>query len=153
MVPDQKILDYKQYLADMRAREQLAMKEGGPFMLTEEQIHVINRARIVTGAAIHPDTGTLISWPFRMSSFLFLGVPLTVGLTMAPPTTFNTFFWQWLNQTYFAGLNFYNRNASNLATNMNVFLGFTAAAASGVFMAVFMRKLLGGMALRMNPGN
>lgn len=114
---------------------------------------MINRARIVTGAAIHPDTGTLISWPFRMSSFLFLGVPLTVGLTMAPPTTFNTFFWQWLNQTYFAGLNFYNRNASNLATNMNVFLGFTAAAASGVFMAVFMRKILGGMALRMNPGN
>ncbi len=114
---------------------------------------MINRARIVTGAAIHPDTGTLISWPFRMSSFLYLGVPLTVGLTMAPITTFNTFLWQWANQTYFAGLNFSNRNASNLMTNFNLFLGFTAAAASGVFMAIFMRKLLGRFALRMTPGN
>lgn len=72
---------------------------------------------------------------------------------MAMPTTFNTFFWQWINQTYFAGLNFQNRNASNVMNNVNVFLGFTAAAASGVFMAVFMRKLLGRFALRMSPGN
>jgi hypothetical protein len=137
----------------MRAREFMAKQKGEKFMLSDEQIHVIKRAKIVTGASIHPDTGTLISWPFRMSSFLYMGVPLTVGLTMTPPTTFSTFLWQWLNQTYFAGLNFSNRNASNISTNLNVLLGFTAAAASGVFMAVFMRKLLGRYALRMNPGN
>lgn len=82
-----------------------------------------------------------------MSSFLFMGVPLTVGLTMAPPTTFNTFLWQWLNQTYFAGLNFYNRNASNEEGYVNTFLGFTAAAGSGVVIAILLRTMFGRLAL------
>jgi hypothetical protein len=88
-----------------------------------------------------------------MSSFLFMGVPLTVGLTMAPPTRFNTMFWQWMNQTYFAGLNFGNRNASNIQTQMNIFLGFTASAVSGVVLALTLRSLFARWALKWKSGN
>lgn len=76
-----------------------------------------------------------------MSSFLFMAVPLSVGLTLAPPTAFNTFFWQWANQTYFAGLNFANRNASNEKGYVNSFLGFTAAAGSGIAIALTLRSV------------
>ncbi|CDW88110.1 mitochondrial tricarboxylate carrier family [Stylonychia lemnae] len=152
MVPNDKILDYKQYLDDMRARERIERQEGREFKLTDQQIHVIRRAQIVTGASIHPDTGQLISWPFRMSSFLFMGLPLTVGLTMAPPTGFNTFFWQWLTQTYFAGLNFSNRNASNEESYVSSFMGFTAAAGSGIAIALLLRGMFGRFA-GSYPGN
>ena len=81
----------------MKAREQLAKESGEQFRLTDEQIKVIRRAQIVTGASVHPDTGNIIPWYQRMSSFVFLQVPLSVGLTMAPPTVLNTIFWHWLN--------------------------------------------------------
>ena len=35
MVPNQKILEYKQYLDDMRARERIAKEDGKTFMLTQ----------------------------------------------------------------------------------------------------------------------
>lgn len=137
----------------MRARERIAQEDGQEFKLTSKQIHVLKRARIVTASAMHPDTGKLISWPMRMSSFIYLQVPLTTGLTMAPPTTFNTFFWQWLNQTYYAGLNFGNRNASNLQEQVNVFLAYSVAAVTSVTIAVFLRRFLSGYALKMASGN
>lgn len=101
----------------------------------------------MTGASVHPDTGKIISWPFRLSSFIYFGVPLTVGLTMAPATAFNTFFWMWANQTYFAGINLANRNASNDLGYVNTFMGFTVAAGAGIAVALFSR----GMFRRLMP--
>ena len=136
------------------ARERIAKEDGKDFRLTDQQIKVIRRAQVVTGASIHPDTGTLIPWWSRMSSFMFMGVPLTVGLTMAPPTYFNTMFWQWMNQTYFAGLNFFNRNATtSLMTQMNIYLSFTAAAVSSVAIALVLRRVFAGYAMRASSGN
>ena len=62
---------------------------------------------------------------------------------MAPPTGFNTFLWQWLTQTYFTGLNFSNRNASNEEGYVNSFLGFTAAAGSGIAIGLLLRGVFG----------
>lgn len=101
----------------------------------------------MTGASVHPDTGKIISWPFRLSSFIYFGVPLTVGLTMAPATAFNTFFWMWANQTYFAGINLANRNASNDLGYVNTFMGFTVAAGAGIAVALLSR----GMFRRLMP--
>lgn len=89
----------------------------------------------------------------RMSSFVYLQTPLSVGMTMAPPTVFNTFFWHWLNQTYYAGLNFGNRNATNVANTVNIGLSYTVAAVSSVLIAVFLRKSIGNYALKMKTGN
>lgn len=73
---------------------------------------------------------------------------------MAPPTALNTFFWHWLNQTYYAGLNYGNRNATNLAGSVNIFMSYTAAAVSSVAIALLLRKLLmGRAAFRMKVGN
>jgi hypothetical protein len=72
---------------------------------------------------------------------------------MAPPTVFNTFLWQWLNQTYYAALNYGNSNATNVASTVSIMLSYTAAAASSVFLAVFLRKAIGNYALRIKVGN
>lgn len=77
----------------MRARERISHEDGQEFRLTSQQLRLVKRAQIVTGAAIHPDTGELIPWPQRLSSFLFMQLPLSAGLTLAPPTTFNTLIW------------------------------------------------------------
>ena len=72
---------------------------------------------------------------------------------MAPPTVMNTFFWHWLNQTYYAGLNYGNRNATNPNSTISIGLAYTAAAVSSVFLAIFLRKIVGNAALRMQAGN
>jgi len=102
----------------------------------------VKRAQIVTGAAIHPDTGELIPWPQRLRSFLFMQLPLSAGLKLAPPTTFNTLFWQWATQSYYAGLNYGNRNATNILSTVSIWLSYTAAAVSSVVLALILRKTL-----------
>ena len=115
---------------------------------------MIRRAQVVTGASVHPDTGNLIPWHQRMSTFIFLQGPLSVGLTMAPPTTFNTVIWQWLNQTYYSGLNYGNRNATNVASTVNIAMSYTAAVVSSVAIAIVLRRfIIGNYALRMKSGN
>lgn len=71
-----------------------------------------------------------------------MGLPLTVGLTMAPPTVFNTVFWMWATQTYFAGVNLANRNASNDKGYVNTFTGFTVAAGAAIAIGLLTRGVL-----------
>ena len=49
-------------------------------------------------------------------------------------------FWQWLNQTYNAGLNYGNRNASSKQTSMDLFKAYCAATSSATVIALSMRK-------------
>ena len=69
-------------------------------------------------------------------------LPLSAGLTLAPPTALNTFFWQWGTQSYYAGLNYGNRNATNILSTVAIWLSYTAAAVSSVVLALVLRKTL-----------
>ena len=42
---------------------------------------------------IHPDTGEMLNWMFRFSSFLPMNIPISFGFIFAAPTPFNTIFW------------------------------------------------------------
>jgi hypothetical protein len=44
LVSNERILEYKHYLDDMRARERIATEEGAEFRLTSKQLKVIRRA-------------------------------------------------------------------------------------------------------------
>ena len=85
-------------------------------LLTQAEIKELRVAETVVSTAIHPDTGKLIPWTLRFSSFLPMNIPISFGFIFAAPTPFNTIFWQWLNQTYNAALNYENRNASSVYT-------------------------------------
>lgn len=82
-------------------------------ILSEIDIKNLRQKKRIVDASIHPDTGMPVPWIMRMCSFVPTNVPIIFGMLLTPPTPMNTAFWQWLNQTYNAGMNYGNRNASS----------------------------------------
>lgn len=48
--------------------------------------------RIVMGSSVHPDTGEIIPWPTRISSFVPTNVPIMIGILLSK-TIQGTIFW------------------------------------------------------------
>ncbi len=96
----------------------------------------------IVGSAVHPDTGEIIPFPMRLCAFVPMNIPIIVGILLAPPTAFNAAFFQWVNQSYNAGLNFGNRNATTGQTTTDVLRGYCAAVTSGISMGLLVRKIL-----------
>eukprot|EP01147_Barroeca_monosierra_P001035 gene1035-4271_t len=99
-------------------------------------------AKKVHDAAIHPDTGDVILQPFRMCGFAVYGTPIIVGMLMPNPTLTTTVFWQALNQTHNAAVNYSNRNASQPTKVSDLVTGYLGAVASSVTIAVGLNQLV-----------
>lgn len=126
--------------------EEAAFKETGSrkMMRSKEQIREIRTAQTVISTAIHPDTKELLPWTLRFSSFLPMNIPICFGFIIAAPTPFNTIFWQWVNQTYNAFLNYANRNASSKYTTDDIIKSYCAACASSITIGLLIRKAMSG---------
>uniref|UniRef100_A0A8C1SCB1 Sideroflexin 5a n=1 Tax=Cyprinus carpio TaxID=7962 RepID=A0A8C1SCB1_CYPCA len=98
--------------------------------------------KIKQGAIIHPDTGEKIPMPFRMSGFVPFGTPVVVGLLLPNQTFASTIFWQWLNQSHNACVNYCNRNASKPTPMSKLFQGYLGAVSSAVTIAVGLNLLI-----------
>jgi sideroflexin-5 len=85
----------------------------------------------------------------RMCAFVPMNVPILFGMLIMPSTTNSTIFWQWFNQSFNAGLNYGNRNASSTYTSSDLAQGYTAAVGSSVSVALLLRKAFSGMASSM----
>nr|CAB3266025.1 sideroflexin-5-like [Phallusia mammillata] len=99
-------------------------------------------AQKIKQAIIHPDTGKKIPMPFRMSGFVPFGSPIVVGLLLPNQTLLTTTFWQWLNQSHNACVNYCNRNASQKTTTQDIALGYFGAVSSAVGIALGLNILL-----------
>ncbi|XP_066535673.1 sideroflexin-5a [Hoplias malabaricus] len=99
-------------------------------------------AQKVKQAILHPDTGEKIPMPFRMSGYIPFGTPVVVGLLLPNPTLASTIFWQWLNQSHNACVNYCNRNASKPAPFSKFFQGYLGAVSSAVTIAVGLNVLI-----------
>jgi len=82
-------------------------------MLTQSEFDEYRRMRVICASSVNPDNKEVIPWPMRTCSFVPTNVPIIGGMLITAPTPTNIIFWQWLNQTYNAGLNYGNRNASS----------------------------------------
>lgn len=82
-------------------------------MYTDYEIKKLRKLQTIVNASIHPDTKEPVPWVMRMCAFVPTNLPIIFGMLMSTPTPFNTMFYQWLNQTYNAGMNYGNRNASS----------------------------------------
>jgi len=109
-------------------------------MITEEE-----RSKIIRGIELMNsstnDTGELVFKPFRMCGFVPMNVPILCGMLLSPPTMKFTAFFQWLNQSYNAGLNYGNKNSTCEYTNQDLFKGYCAAIGSSLTVALTLRKL------------
>uniref|UniRef100_A0A7S0W4J4 Sidoreflexin n=1 Tax=Hemiselmis tepida TaxID=464990 RepID=A0A7S0W4J4_9CRYP len=108
-------------------------------------------ARTRLSAIIHPDTGKPIPPYFRVCAFVPANIPICAGLLMAPPTTMNIVFWQWVNQSYNAGFNFANRNASSPMSNTSIATAYTIATSLSISIGLGMNKAVQG-AKNLSPG-
>lgn len=100
---------------------------------TTEQLWL---AKKIYTSAVHPDTGETIPQPFRMSGFAIYGTPIIVGMLIPNPTLLGTVFWQAINQTHNAFVNYSNRNASQPTPVSKILQGYAGAVASSVTIAV-----------------
>ena len=92
-------------------------------------------ARKIKEAIVHPDTGAKIPMPFRMAGFVPFGTPIVVGMLLPTQTLATTLFWQSLNQTHNAAVNYCNRNASSPTPPSLLALGYVGAVTSAVTVA------------------
>lgn len=99
-------------------------------------------AQRIKQAIIHPDTGEKIFMPFRMSGFVPFGSPIVVGLLLPNPTIKSQIFWQWLNQSHNACVNYANRNATKETPMSRFLLGYFGAVTSAVSIAVSLSLLI-----------
>lgn len=121
-------------------------------LLSAGEIKELRTAETVVSTAIHPDNGEFIVWPMRLSSFVPMNLPIAFGMIITAPTPFNTIFWQWVNQTYNALLNYGNRNASSNYTTQDIMRGYSAACSSSIVVALGIRKALESRTKNMRGG-
>ena len=79
-------------------------------------------------------------------------VPIYAGIFFTKPTMLNTAIWQFVNQSYMAGLTYSNRNQSCHYTNQDLAQGYSAAIVSSIGIGLTMRKLTSGM-MKGSTGN
>ena len=80
-------------------------------------------------------------WPMRFSSFIPMNIPTAFRLLFTAPTPMNTIFWQWLNQTDNASLNYANQNASSKYEAKDIAVSYSIAASSAVLVGLKLGKL------------
>lgn len=106
-------------------------------------------AQLLVQSAVHPDTGDIIPRPFRMSGYVPFNAPILVGL-LVPQGTVMTAFWQWLNQTHNALVNYSNRNAKTPVTTAQQVTGYSIAVGSAMGISYACNKYLKNNAKKMN---
>uniref|UniRef100_A0A8V0Z5Z0 Sideroflexin 5 n=1 Tax=Gallus gallus TaxID=9031 RepID=A0A8V0Z5Z0_CHICK len=101
-------------------------------------------AQKIKQAIIHPDTNETIFMPFRMSGYIPFGTPIVVGLLLPNQTIASTVFWQWLNQSHNACVNYANRNATKPSPTSKFIQGYLGAVISAVSIAKWSECCLAG---------
>jgi tricarboxylate carrier len=96
--------------------------------------HTLWEAQRISSSAIHPDTGDVIPRPFRMSGFLPYNGPISVAM-VASGSTPVLLFWNWVNQSQNAMVNYCNRNASTELPNETLAKSYAAAVGSALIVA------------------
>ena len=113
----------------------------GNAMLTQKEIDEYRYKKTILASCSSPDTGESILWPQRISAFVPANLPIFVGMLMTASTPRNIMFWQWVNQTYNAGLNFGNRNASSPQTTADLATAYGLACTVSISVALSLRKV------------
>uniref|UniRef100_A0A1I7XT15 Sideroflexin-5 n=1 Tax=Heterorhabditis bacteriophora TaxID=37862 RepID=A0A1I7XT15_HETBA len=88
-------------------------KQGKLVDITDKQLW---EAQKIKQAIIHPDTGDKILPPFRMSGYVPFGWITVTGMLLPNPSWPTLLFWQWMNQSHNACVNYANRNASQFTS-------------------------------------
>lgn len=98
-------------------------------------------ARKLRDSAIHPDTGEIIPRPFRMAGYVPFNGPVCVAM-MVSTTTPTLLFWNWINQSQNALVNYFNRNASSPTSNETLVKSYATAVSCALAVAFGVSQLI-----------
>lgn len=131
-VTNNQIKEAQKSLEDYKIQEKSANARGEELLLTTQEIDKIRKNDSIVRSAVHPDTGVVIPRYMRFTAYLYANVPINFGFLLSAPTTFNIVLWQWINQTYYVGVNYSNRNASSKFTTQDLCIGYFAAVLASI---------------------
>lgn len=142
LVTKNQIQQAKDVLAHFKKVELDAQKRGEKMMLTQDDIKSIKESDSIVRSAVHPDTGKTIPCYMRFSAYLYANIPINFGLLLTAPTTFNIVLWQWINQTYYVGVNYANRNAASKFTNQDLLMSYFGAVFASIGVGLGVKKFI-----------
>ena len=116
-------------------------KLHGGMLLTKDELQELLKAERVYNSIYHPDTKEKIPYAFRTCAFMPTNLPIIFGMICTPQNMFTVVFWQWINQTYNAFLNYCNRNATTTFTNKELAIAYTGAVTTSIGIALLGRKI------------
>lgn len=132
--------------------EEYRLKGATKVLIPAKRAKQLRLAQKVVSTAVNPDSGELIPWTARMSSFLPLNMPISFGLIIAPPQNLNTIVWQIIEQTYSAQCNYGNRNASSKNTTSAILKSYILACIASVGVGLVSRALVAKYTRTMSAG-
>ena len=91
-------------------------------------------AQRISSAALHPDTGEFIPAPCRMSGYVPCNGPICASMVVSSSMP-SLLFWNWINQSQNAGVNYFNRNASSPMTNETLLKSYAGAVGAALGVA------------------
>ncbi|KAL6435196.1 hypothetical protein ACFW04_005343 [Cataglyphis niger] len=126
------IVSESELLAAKKLCEQYRLGKE-PAGTTREQIIY---AKKLYESAFHPDTGELQNVFGRMSFQVPGGMAITGAMLQFYRTTQAVVFWQWVNQSFNALVNYTNRNANSPITTKQLGAAYISATAAAMITAI-----------------
>ncbi|XP_046851609.1 sideroflexin-2-like [Xenia sp. Carnegie-2017] len=99
-------------------------------------------AKILYESAFHPDSGEKMNLFGRMSFQVPGGMLLTGALLQFYKTIPQVVFWQWVNQSFNALVNYTNRNAKSTTTGKQIGIAYVSSTTTAVAVSVGLNSLV-----------
>jgi len=126
-------------LEDAKALLSSYKQKTEPEGTTEEQLW---RAKHIYESAFHPDTGEKQNVFGRMSFQVPGGMLITGAMLQWYKSNVGVIFWQWVNQSFNALVNYTNRNANVEQDNTKLVIAYASATSSALVTALGLKAYL-----------